>query len=86
MPKVFYTRSLQSITHGAEMRPQDLDYFHVFADDESYHHGHGKAYENYGVDKECGRMVLVRPDQYVSWMSDVEDVTGLEEFLKGITM
>ena len=39
------------------------DYDKVFVDDESYHDGHGQAYKNYGVDKEVGRVVIIRPDQ-----------------------
>ena len=35
----------------------------VFVDDESYHHGHGHAYESYGINEDEGRLVVVRPDQ-----------------------
>lgn len=34
----------------------------VYADDESYNSGHGRAYEAYGVDPQRGAIVVVRPD------------------------
>lgn len=39
------------------------NYDKIFVDDESYHEGHGQAYEKYGVDKEVGCVVIIRPDQ-----------------------
>ena len=39
------------------------NYDKVFVDDESYHEGHGEAYKNYGVDKETGCVVIIRPDR-----------------------
>lgn len=39
------------------------DHYKIFSDDESYHRGHGKAYETLGIDPEQGCMVLCRPDQ-----------------------
>ncbi len=62
------------------------DYYRVFADEKSYHHGHGRAYEAYGVDREEGLMVLVRPDMYVSWLGKLEDTRGVEQFLDRILM
>lgn len=56
------------------------DYWKVFVDDVSYHEGHGYAYENYGIDRCRGCVVLVRPDQYVSWIGELEDVEELETF------
>lgn len=42
----------------------DLD--KIYFDDESYHHGHGHAYEAYGIDPKEGCIVVVRPDQCTS--------------------
>ena len=56
------------------------DYSKVFVDDISYHEGHGHAYENYGVDHHTGCMVALRPDQYVSWIGELEDLPDLERF------
>ena len=39
-----------------------LDLHKVFIDDESYHDGHGHAYDFYGVDPEKGAVAIVRPD------------------------
>ena len=71
----------------AVFRPWDerdgWDYWKVFVDDESYHEGHGRAYENYGVDKQKGCAVVVRPDQYVSFVTEVDDYEGLARFFGG---
>lgn len=62
---------------------EGFDYAKVFVDDDSYHEGHGRAYENYGVDPAVGCMVVLRPDQYVSWVGGVEDYVEMERFFKG---
>jgi phenol 2-monooxygenase len=55
----------------------------VFVDDEHYNHGHGHAYQAYGVDPEVGAVVLVRPDQYVSKVVRLDAVAELERCLGG---
>lgn len=60
------------------------DYAKVFVDDWSYHQGHGRAYEKYGVDAEKGCVVVTRPDQYVGWVGDLEDVVELGAYFEGI--
>ncbi|KAK4445493.1 phenol hydroxylase [Podospora aff. communis PSN243] len=59
------------------------DYNKVFVDDESYHEGYGDAYKNYGVDRERGCVVAVRPDQYVGWIGELEDFEELEGYFGG---
>jgi phenol 2-monooxygenase len=59
------------------------DYEKVYVDDESYHEGFGDAYSNYGVDKERGCAVIVRPDQYVAWVGELEDVKEMDEYFRG---
>ncbi|KAI0454681.1 FAD binding domain-containing protein [Xylaria acuta] len=49
------------------------DYDKVLVDEESYHDGHGHAYEGYGVDPEEGALVIVRPDGYVGLVASVEE-------------
>lgn len=56
------------------------DYWKVFVDDQSYHEGHGQAYANYGIDSVRGASIIVRPDQYVSWVGEVEDYDNMERF------
>ncbi|QSZ35693.1 hypothetical protein DSL72_006815 [Monilinia vaccinii-corymbosi] len=59
------------------------DYWKVYVDDVSYHEGHGKAYEGYGVDKIRGCAVVLRPDQYVSWVGELEDIGEMDTFFRG---
>lgn len=59
------------------------DYMKVYVDDESYHEGHGHAYENYGVDAERGCVVALRPDQYVGYIGELEDVDELATYFGG---
>ena len=40
-----------------------VDPHKIFFDDESHNHGHGRAYEAYGIDPAQGVLVVVRPDQ-----------------------
>ena len=56
------------------------DYDKVFVDDVSYHEGYGDAYAKYGVDKERGCVVIVRPDQHVAWIGRLEDVEAIEAY------
>lgn len=56
------------------------DYWKVFVDDVSYHEGHGRAYENYGVDEKTGAVVIVRPDGYVAWIGELEDVRDMDNY------
>jgi phenol 2-monooxygenase len=39
-----------------------LDLHKIYIDDESYHSGHGHAYEVYGVNPKNGATAIVRPD------------------------
>ncbi|WPH05091.1 Hypothetical protein R9X50_00799000 [Acrodontium crateriforme] len=56
------------------------DYWKVFVDDVSYHEGENKAYDFYGIDKERGCGVIIRPDQYVSWIGHVDDYENMDKF------
>ncbi|CZR63787.1 probable 2-polyprenyl-6-methoxyphenol hydroxylase and related FAD-dependent oxidoreductases [Phialocephala subalpina] len=59
------------------------DLHKTFVDDESYNSGHGHAYEKYGVDVNEGAVVVVRPDQYVSLVTSLNDHKGLMDFFEG---
>jgi phenol 2-monooxygenase len=52
-------------------------------DDESYNYGRGDAYESLGIDSQQGAAIIVRPDQYVSMVSSLDDVEGIIDFFKG---
>ncbi len=56
------------------------DYNCIFVDGESYYEGHGRAYKGYGIDPIRGCLILVRPDQHVAWIGELEDVQGLEDY------
>lgn len=43
------------------------DLHKVFVDDESYNSGHGQAYQRYGIAEEPGAVILIRPDQCMSF-------------------
>ncbi|KAK5047754.1 hypothetical protein LTR84_006419 [Exophiala bonariae] len=56
------------------------DYSKILVDDESYHEGHGHLYDNYGIDPEEGCVVVLRPDQYISYIGPVDDYESLDKF------
>ena len=56
------------------------DYDKVFVDDVSYHEGFGDAYAKYSIDKEYGCVVIVRPDQHVAWIGNLEDMEAIEAY------
>lgn len=49
----------------------------LYSDEESWHDGHGHAYEGYGIDPSVGAVVIVRPDQYVSAVYGVQDFQSI---------
>ncbi len=60
------------------------DYEKVFVDDVSYHEGHGEAYKNYGVNKENGCVVIARPDQYVGWIGELQDIKSIDRYFSEV--
>ncbi|KAF1980310.1 hypothetical protein BU23DRAFT_495713 [Bimuria novae-zelandiae CBS 107.79] len=56
------------------------DYNKIYVDDRSHHEGHGQAYANYGIDPRRGCVVVMRPDQYVSWIGELEDIDEMNRF------
>jgi len=65
-------------------RPYDetdgWDYWKIFVDDESYHEGHGEIYKTFGIDREKGCAIILRPDQYVSYVGPMDDYEALNKF------
>lgn len=59
------------------------DYDKIFVDDESYYEAHGEAYRKLGVDKQRGCVVVVRPDQHVGWIGELEDMSELRAYFGG---
>jgi len=58
------------------------DYGKIFVDDVSYHEGFGDLYKNFGIAAE-GCAVILRPDQYISFVGPMEDVAALDTFFSG---
>ena len=58
------------------------DYWKIHVDDMSYHEGHGKFYETFGISRE-GCIIVLRPDQYVSYIGPMEDVESVNKFFSG---
>jgi len=56
------------------------DYWKIFVDDQSYHEGHGQIYQNCGIDRDQGCAVILRPDQYVSYVGPVDDYRAMDAF------
>ncbi|OAA65798.1 Monooxygenase, FAD-binding protein [Niveomyces insectorum RCEF 264] len=59
------------------------DYNKIFVDDQSYHEGHGHAYEHYGINPAKGAIVILRPDQYVAYVGAMDDYQSLDSFFSG---
>jgi phenol 2-monooxygenase len=55
----------------------------ILVDDESYNYGHGHAYEFLGVDPVEGTVIVIRPDQYVSMVTGLDNVERVKGFFDG---
>lgn len=77
IPECFYP-----VTGKWKMR----DLHKVYIDDQSYHTGHGHAYDFYGIHPEEGAIAIVRPDQYISMILDMENHYGISEFFEGFAL
>ncbi|KUJ06289.1 putative phenol 2-monooxygenase [Mollisia scopiformis] len=77
IPKTFWPET-------GKWRVRDLH--KIYIDDESYHSGHGHAYEVYGVNPKHGATAIVRPDGYVSMVLDIEDYAGISDFFAGFAV
>jgi phenol 2-monooxygenase len=56
------------------------DYWKIFVDDESYHEGFGKIYEYLGIDPQEGCAMIIRPDQYVSYVGRMDAYDEMDRF------
>ncbi|QKX62790.1 uncharacterized protein TRUGW13939_09955 [Talaromyces rugulosus] len=62
-----------------------INFGRALVDNEFYHQpGGGELYKSFGIHPE-GCMVLLRPDQHISFISELEDFNGLEMFLSSFT-
>ncbi|GAA6022017.1 hypothetical protein JCM10207_002409 [Rhodosporidiobolus poonsookiae] len=52
----------------------------IYVDGPSHHRGDGKAYEAYGISKDEGALVVVRPDQYVGLVTSLDDTSALDAY------
>lgn len=58
------------------------DYNKIFVDDVSYHEGFGNIYGALGI-PHSGCIVIVRPDQYVSYVGPMDDTAAVSRFFGG---
>ncbi|OJI91100.1 hypothetical protein ASPTUDRAFT_114203 [Aspergillus tubingensis CBS 134.48] len=61
------------------------DYTKVWSDSECFwdEQCKGNAYEIWGVDRSRGAMVALRPDQYIGWIGELDDVAGVTKYFEG---
>ena len=57
-------------------------YDKIFIDMKPYYGEHGQAYQNYGIDRKSGCVIIVRPDQHVSWIGDLKDVQDVQNYFE----
>ncbi|RDL31384.1 Uncharacterized protein BP5553_09593 [Venustampulla echinocandica] len=62
------------------------DLHKVYFDDESYNSGHGRAYEFYGIAPSNGAVAIVRPDQYISMVTGMENYKAIGDFFAGLSL
>lgn len=61
------------------------DYSKIYVDEESYHEGHGQIYKTFDI-SEQGCVVIIRPDQYVSYVGPMDDVDAINRFFSGFML
>ncbi|OAA63797.1 FAD monooxygenase [Cordyceps fumosorosea ARSEF 2679] len=61
---------------------EGYDYGKIYVDDVSYHEGHGNLYREFGIAEE-GCLVVVRPDQHVSYVGSLREPEAVAKFFAG---
>lgn len=61
-------------------------YKKIYCDGPSYHRGDGRAYEAFGISKEEGAVVVVRPDMYTALVTGLEDTDVLDQYFGGFML
>ncbi|GIJ83664.1 hypothetical protein Asppvi_002494 [Aspergillus pseudoviridinutans] len=61
-------------------------YGKIWSDDECFWDQQctGKGYECWGVDRVRGALVILRPDQHIGWVGNIEDVDGMTGYFEQI--
>ncbi|GIK04641.1 hypothetical protein Aspvir_008724 [Aspergillus viridinutans] len=61
-------------------------YEKIWSDDECFWDRQctGKGYEFWGVDRVRGALVILRPDQHIGWVGNMEDVDGMTGYFEQI--
>lgn len=59
------------------------DYRKIYADCEDWHIGQTRAYDKFGIDPVKGAVVVVRPDGYISLVTDLESTGDLDTYFDG---
>lgn len=79
--------------HTASRSAVELDAFHetFFPADEEYGYDYDRLFimdeessKQLGIHGAAGRVVLVRPDQYVAWVGELESINALSEFCSNV--
>ncbi|RAQ53028.1 FAD binding domain protein [Aspergillus flavus] len=60
------------------------NYWNIYADDESYHDGHGEAYQRCGLGRNHDCVVVVRPDGYISVVCELENTGAITSFFDAL--
>ncbi|KAK5996177.1 Phenol 2-monooxygenase fsqG [Cladobotryum mycophilum] len=65
-------------------KKEGYNYWGVYADDESYHDGHGQVYQRCGIDRDDGCAVVVRPNGYVSLICELDQADQITDFFNSL--
>lgn len=62
------------------------DFTRIFVDEPVHYDRYcdGRAYERWGVDREKGAVVIVRPDMHVGWVGLLEDIEDVERYFASV--
>ncbi|KAF4453255.1 phenol 2-monooxygenase [Fusarium albosuccineum] len=66
---------------NGQYKTSDLE--NAYVDDTNYEGHHGQAYQKYGIDPQKGAIVVIRPDQYVSLVTNFENSQVVGRFFDG---
>ncbi|PNP44568.1 hypothetical protein TGAMA5MH_03698 [Trichoderma gamsii] len=76
--KIELLQDLHQVYHPFDKK-LGWDYGKVFVDGQTHHEGHGRAYEQFGIDPARGAVVAVRPDGYIGLVTALQGEEGWKQ-------